>query len=269
MVRKEAGTLIASANYQDTYRVQEFAGLAKVTVRALHHYDRLGLLKPKRAQSGYRVYCVRDLERLEQIVALKFLGLPLRQIKIVLDRGQLTLGETLRLQRRVLERKRKHLDDAIIAIQEAETAVRNGKGPDAALLAKVIEVIEMQQSNDWMMKYYDEAAKQKVEERRSLWSPELQERVSRQWSELMAEVEAAKQESPSGELAKRLATRWKELIEEFTGGDAGITTGLKSLYADKNNWPDGFQQQKQAFQMSPEAWTFIHQAVAELKQQQA
>lgn len=266
---KEVGTLIASANCQETYRVQEFAHLAKVTVRALHHYDRLGLLKPRRAQSGYRVYCVRDLERLEQIVALKFLGLPLRQIKVVLDRGQLTLAETLRLQRRVLERKRKHLDDAIAAIQEAETAVRNGKGPDAALFAKVIEVIEMQQSNDWMMKYYDEAAKQKVEERRSLWSPELQERVSRQWSELMAEVEAAKLESPSSELAKVLAARWKALVEEFTGGDAGITTGLKSLYADSKNWPDGFRQQMQPFQMGPEAWTFIHNALTGITHRQA
>lgn len=261
--------MIASINCQETYRVKEFASLAKVTVRALHHYDRMGLLKPKRAQSGYRVYCARDLERLEQVVALKFLGLPLRQIKVVLDRGQLSLAETLRLQRRVLERKRKHLDEAIVAIQEAETAVRNGKGPDAALLAKVIEVIEMQQSNDWMMKYYDEAAKQKVDERRSLWSPELQERVSQQWSELMAEVEAAKQESPSSELARGLAARWKALVEEFTGGDAGITTGLKSLYADNKNWPDGFQQQMQPFQMSPEAWAFIHKAVAQLKQPQA
>jgi DNA-binding transcriptional MerR regulator len=51
-------------------RVQEFAELAGVTVRALHHYDRLGLLKPRRTESGYRMYSARDLERLEQVVAL-------------------------------------------------------------------------------------------------------------------------------------------------------------------------------------------------------
>ena len=49
---------------QETYRVQEFARLAKVTVRALHHYDRVGLLKPKRSTTGYRVYRLIDLERL-------------------------------------------------------------------------------------------------------------------------------------------------------------------------------------------------------------
>ena len=51
------------------YHVREFAQLAGVTVRALHHYDRLGLLRPSRTETGYRLYYLRDLERLEQIVA--------------------------------------------------------------------------------------------------------------------------------------------------------------------------------------------------------
>src|SRR5215217_1082869 len=63
------------------YGTQEFAKLAGVTVRALHHYDRLGLLRPRRTRKGYRIYCDRDLERLEQVVALKFVGLPLRRSK--------------------------------------------------------------------------------------------------------------------------------------------------------------------------------------------
>ena len=75
------------------YQIHEFAELAGVTVKALHHYDRLGLLKPKRTDSGYRMYAERDLERLEQIIALKFLGVPLKQIKTVLDRPALELHE--------------------------------------------------------------------------------------------------------------------------------------------------------------------------------
>ncbi len=63
------------------YRIHEFARLAGVTVKALHHYDRLGLLQPGRTEAGYRVYCERDLETLEQIVALRFLGIPLKQIR--------------------------------------------------------------------------------------------------------------------------------------------------------------------------------------------
>src|SRR5579871_5156810 len=108
----------ASANRM--YRTQEFAALAGVTVRALHHYDRLGLLKPRRTNSGYRLYCLKDLERLEQIVALKFLGISLKEIKTLLDRNPLALPDALRLQRRILEEKRQFLDRAIRAIAEAE-----------------------------------------------------------------------------------------------------------------------------------------------------
>ena len=47
-----------------TYRTKEFAQLAGVSVRALHYYDRLGLLKPRRSPAGYRTYSARDFERL-------------------------------------------------------------------------------------------------------------------------------------------------------------------------------------------------------------
>jgi DNA-binding transcriptional MerR regulator len=72
-----------------TYTVREFAKLANVTIRTLHHYEQVGLLKPGRTTAGYRVYTRADLERLEQIVRVKYLGLPLQQIKTVLDRNPL------------------------------------------------------------------------------------------------------------------------------------------------------------------------------------
>ena len=64
-----------------TFRIQEFAKLAGVTVRALHHYDRLKLLSPAhRSERGYRLYCHEDLGRLERILVLRYVGLSLRAI---------------------------------------------------------------------------------------------------------------------------------------------------------------------------------------------
>ena len=141
------------------YQIQEFAELAGVTVKALRHYDRLGLLKPKRTDGGYRMYAERDLEKLEQIIALKFLGLPLKQIKIVLDRPALELPHTLRLQRKALEEKQQLLSRAIRAIRMAEDAVQTGKRAEPAILKRIIKVIEMQNDIEAMKKYYstDEA----------------------------------------------------------------------------------------------------------------
>jgi len=97
-----------------TYRPHQFAKRAGVTIRALHHYDRLGLLKPSgRTASGYRLYTDRYLVRLEQIVALKFIGFPLSQIRELLNRKDLDVAAALRQQRQIIAEKRDHLDRAI------------------------------------------------------------------------------------------------------------------------------------------------------------
>src|SRR5579862_2046118 len=128
-------------------RVDAFARLAGVTVRTLHHYDRIGLLRPQRSSSGYRLYGRRELERLEQIVALRFIGVPLKQIGPILDSSALV--EALPRQRALLEEKRRLIDEAISAIQSAESTLKAGRQPDAAILTKIIEVIEMQNDNNW------------------------------------------------------------------------------------------------------------------------
>src|SRR5258708_2739477 len=107
-------------------RVSDFAEKAGVTARTLHHYDRLGLLKPSgRTKAGYRLYGECDFSRLQQIVTLKFIGLSLKQIKELLDRSDLDLTATLRLQRRLLLEKRLQVEAAIQAIEEAERSLKS------------------------------------------------------------------------------------------------------------------------------------------------
>jgi DNA-binding transcriptional MerR regulator len=107
-----------------TYLPYELAQRAGVTIRALHHYDRLGLLKPSgRTRAGYRVHSDRDFARLEQIVALKFIRFPLFQIRELPRRKDTDLLAALRQQRQILTEKRNHLDRAVRAIERAEEVV--------------------------------------------------------------------------------------------------------------------------------------------------
>ena len=108
------------------YRVHEFAGLAGVTVKTLHHYDRLGLLTPTRTDAGYRLYSEADLERLEQIIALKFLGFSLKQVRDILKRTSVELADALRWQRQAIEDKQAHLGRALQAIRAAEKVLDLG-----------------------------------------------------------------------------------------------------------------------------------------------
>ena len=242
-------------------QAQQFAELAGVTVRTLHHYDRLGLLKARRTEAGYRVYRESDLERLEQIVALKFVGLPLKRIKTLLDRDNLELAEALPRQRLVLEEKRKLIDRAIHAIQDAERTLATGQRPDAAVLKKIIEVIEMQDNPNWSEKYYSQEARAKIEEKKKEWNPELQEQVSKQWTELFGDVEAALGEDPAGAKAQALAARWKKLVEGFTGGNPEVSKGLNALWKDKENWQAGAKEQMKPYG-NPKVWEFIQKAFA-------
>ena len=234
------------------YQAREFAKRAGVTVRALHHYDRLGLLKPSsRTPAGYRLYTDRDLERLEQIVVLRFMGLSLKQIKNLVDRKDLSLLEVLRVQRRVLEQRRHALGRAIKALSQAELRLASGGKPDWKTFKTIIEVIEMQQNTEWMTRYYSEEARAKIEERKKLWSPELQDKVSKDWADLIRDVEAALGEDPASAKVQALARRWQKLVEGFTGGDPQIQAGLNAMYSDRANWPahfpKPFSEEVQAF----------------------
>lgn len=241
------------------YRVSQFAEKAGVTVRTLHHYDRLGLLKPSgRTDAGYRLYTDRDFARLQQIETLKFIGLPLRQIKDVLDGNNLNVPETLRLQRRLLNHKKQQIELALRAIDEAERSTQRGKMPDWTNLKKIIEVMEMQSSKDWMKQYYSEDAQTKIAEKARTWTPEMQAKVQQDWKELISDVEAARSrgEDPAGAQARSLAQRWSDLVRGFTGGDPEIQQGVNKLYADQANWPSTFQKP-----FSNEVWEYIRQAM--------
>jgi DNA-binding transcriptional MerR regulator len=158
------------------YRVQEFAGLAGVTVRALHHYDHLGLLKPLRnGRTGYRLYRDSDFARLEQIVVLKFLGVPLRDIGPLLKTRN--LRDVVQRQRHVLLERRQQIDSAMRAIQKVEHALDSAETPDWKVFTSVVKEISMQNDTTWTKKYYSDSAQAKVEARRAMWSPELQELV--------------------------------------------------------------------------------------------
>lgn len=227
---------------ENLYQASEFARMTGVTVRTLHHYDRLGLLKPAgRTAAGYRLYAEHDIARLQQIVTLKFIGLPLKQIKSLLDHNALDLQATLRLQREILGERRRQIESAIEAIERAEQHIASGRELPGEALRKIIEVIEMQNNWDWVKRYYTEEQLAELAER---GTPEVLERGEREWAALIREVNQAVSEGvdPSSERAQALAARWKVLIEEFTGGNPEILMSLKRLYSDQANWPAGAQR---------------------------
>ena len=235
------------------YQPREFAGIAGVTVKALHHYDRLGLLKPARSGSGYRRYTERDLERLEQIVALKFLGFPLKQIKAVLDRPPLDLADVLRLQRRAIEEKQTLLGRAIRAIQAAEGSIVPGAAAEPTIFRRIIEAINMQDGIEVMKRYYS------TEEAWAMRRRYYEEGPSPEWRELYRDVGDALGEDPGSERAQSLAGRWLALSIRAAQGDPGLQTDSPTAWMDREHWPPAMKQRIAQFNLE-EVVAFIHRA---------
>ncbi|MEO7001144.1 MAG: MerR family transcriptional regulator, partial [Ktedonobacterales bacterium] len=101
------------------YQVGEFAALTGVSIRTLHHYDQLGLLRPShRSAAGYRFYTEQDLLRLQQILTLRYLGFALQQIHDLLDRADFDMLASLVIQRRVLRDRIRELERIDTALGE-------------------------------------------------------------------------------------------------------------------------------------------------------
>lgn len=100
------------------FTVGELSRLTGVTVRALHHYDEIGLVRPsQRSAAGYRLYDDADVLRLQQVLVFRELGVPLEEIAAALDGADRI--ELLRKHRSMLAQKRERLDAMLAAVDAA------------------------------------------------------------------------------------------------------------------------------------------------------
>lgn len=233
------------------YTVTEFAELAGVTVKALHHYDRLGLLSPRRSGAGYRLYASSDLERLEQIVVLKSVGLTLRQIRALLDGDGDEVANRLRSQRHTLEQKRTDLGRMIRAIERVEATTASTDAPSRrGLLNRLIEAIDMQNDLDVMQRYFKtDAALARARRYFDAWPTDA-------WRDLFRDVQASLREDPAGDRARSLARRWDALFRLDTDRDFAFRAGLWRAWRDFRQWPESLQRPVAEFDFVA-LWKFI------------
>ena len=93
-------------------RVSELTG---ISIRTLHYYDEIGLLKPSEiSESGYRYYDERAVERLQQILLFRELEFPLKAIKEIIDSPNFNREEALERQIELLTLKKEHLENVIL-----------------------------------------------------------------------------------------------------------------------------------------------------------
>jgi MerR family transcriptional regulator, thiopeptide resistance regulator len=208
-------------------RIGEVAKATGMTVRALHHYDEIGLLVPSgRSGSGYRLYSDADVGRLYRIRALRSLGFTLAEIadellrdgedpRPAVRRHIERIDERLRLAGRL----RARLTDILGTLDRAGE-------PTGRMFIDAIEVMTR------MERYYTPEQLEQLSRRADAIGEEGMAKAQDDWARLIAEVEAERQAGtdPADERLTPLVERWRALIEQFTGGDPGIRASLQKLY---------------------------------------
>lgn len=238
--------------------IGELSVLAGVSVRTLHHYDRIGLLVPEaRTRSGYRVYSRANLLRLQQILLWRSLDMPLEAIARELDRPDRKPLEELRAHRERLLKRRDELDrmlgtiDRTLAYHEEKTMLSDEEMYDG---------IRPETATAWR------------EEARERWGSDLvsqsEKRVKAMGKDGLARVKAtgaevslafvaAMKEGPGSPQAQEACSRQWEWIRNFYEPSAEVFAGLGAMYRDDPRFSAQYEE------IAPGLASFMADAMAE------
>jgi DNA-binding transcriptional MerR regulator len=229
-------------------KVGELAAAAGLTVRTLHHYDSIGLLRPSaRSDAGYRLYARDDVARLQQIQALRSFGMGLADIGLYLDSPAGSPLAVVERQLDMLERQMLEAARMRDALQRLHGQLAAGTQPELSSWLSTLQEMSVyekyfsKEELEQLPMYHDEA-------------------VKAQWRALVGEAAALAQAqtAPDSAPARELARRWLEAFETGSG-NRGFVARINAMAMRE---PEAMQAQ---YGISPQLMGFVMAAIGELK----
>lgn len=207
--------------------VNEVSKLTGVSVRSLHHYDAIGLLKPaKVTEAGYRLYGDDELKRLHNILMFRELQFPLKQIKAILDSSDFDQKEALAQQIKLLELQLEHTQELISFARRLQK--EGVKEMDFKVFDKEeIEQYKQEVRERWgNTKSYDE-----YQQRAKGRTDKEQEEIGSQFMMMFAEIGKLRKSSPTEQLIQeKVAGIQKFITEHYYHCTNEILRGLGKMY---------------------------------------
>lgn len=196
--------------------IGQLSQVAGVTVRTLHHYDEIGLLRPSgRSEAGYRLYSYQDLTRLQEILVWRALGFPLPEIQRLLDDPEHDRGTALRRQRELIALELERLGATARAVDAALAAHVNGTEMEVTSMFKDFDPSEYE---DEARERWGHTAAYRESARRTASYGEAE------WAQIRAEADQLVNdfaglmrsgEPAGGERARALAERHRQHITRW------------------------------------------------------
>lgn len=214
---------------------KELSKLTQVSVRALHHYDKIGLLKPSmRLSNGYRLYSEKDLLRLQQIVALKFFGFELTQIQLMLAK-QDDVAENFAMQSKFLQEKAKALQEASAILRRVTEDCNQKQSIHWENIIQLIEVYHMTQQLEhaWVKEIFTtEELKQYAEFEKEMKASGEKALFKKNWQQLVDELKSNCQNDPYSSAGIALGKKYMDWVNNIYG--------KKYAHLRTKKWEQGF-----------------------------
>jgi len=217
--------------------VGQLAKKMGITVRALHHYDKQGLLSPSgESEGGYRLYSDKDIVILHQILAMKHLGFSLEDIKtrlVSLDTPD-DVAKALTEHATAIRNKLETLTNTLVAVEVLKEEVMRMQSVDFKKYADIVAQLQMKNEHYWTIKHFDDDIMDGLRAQAI-----IDNSINESWSNLQMEaVRLHKMRaSPDSNEGQTLAEKLWETIEKITGGDANMLAkfekSIASIAADE------------------------------------
>ena len=220
------------------YRVTEFAKLAGITVRTLHHYHQLGLLAPEtRTDGGQRLYAKGDLVRLQHILTLKWIGYDLKTIKAMLDAPDSDMQQLLVLQKQAVDAQIRQLQGMSEALGRA---IDSGDELDNDAIQTIIQSVTNNRLTEWAAPHYSQATWAGVMTRGMQYTEADFQRFQQQWQDLAEAFDSVRHLAPDNPAVQQHAATMASYIDAFTAGDSETESHLANAMQD-DTMPQGYK----------------------------
>lgn len=216
--------------------IKEFARLTGVSVRTLHYYDEIGLLKPAfiNEENGYRDYDEKSLERMVEILFYRELDFPLKSILGILSSPDYDKTAAIRKQKELLTLKKERLEKLISALDEAE----KGEVSMNAFNNNEYEAARKQYADEVKQRWGGTDAYKESEQKTASYSSDKWSDVNAGLNAVLAEFAAIKDTStPESEAGQSLVKKLQTYItDNFYTCTPEILKGLGQMYVADNRF---------------------------------
>lgn len=218
-------------------KVSEVARLAGVSVRTLHHYDELGLIRPSaRSAAGYRLYAPADLERLQQVLFFRELDFPLEEIQRILSAPDFDVAVALRMQRQLLSERLARVGSLIKAVDAAITSLEKGATMTGEQRFEVFGDFDPREHEaEAAERWGDSAAFKESAQRTKRYQKQEWAQIKEELNSIFSDLArlAAAGGSPMGAEAMAIAERHRlHVTRWFYPCSPSMHSGLGELYAN-------------------------------------